>query len=145
MDHARSNSETAEENTGIPDDLRCKRSDGKQWRCHAMSMPNKTVCEEHYIHAKKRTANSAMRAKLAEKGHVKPGAFSVSHEKLLIGVATKGGNYISFGKLYRSIVLTFLHYWDLQTDLVILFDVLMELSVVKLFNAVKGNALTVVY
>nr|KAJ0198003.1 hypothetical protein LSAT_V11C700350520 [Lactuca sativa] len=55
---------TAEDNTGIPDDLRCKRSDGKQWRCHAMSMPDKTVCEKHYIQAKKRAANSAMRASL---------------------------------------------------------------------------------
>lgn len=47
---------------GIPDDLRCKRSDGKQWRCTAMSMPDKTVCEKHYIQAKKRAANSAFRA-----------------------------------------------------------------------------------
>ncbi|XP_010489647.1 PREDICTED: lysine-specific demethylase JMJ25-like isoform X2 [Camelina sativa] len=47
---------------GIPDDLRCKRSDGKQWRCTAKSMPDKTVCEKHYIQAKKRAANSAIRA-----------------------------------------------------------------------------------
>ncbi|KAK9056327.1 hypothetical protein SSX86_027417 [Deinandra increscens subsp. villosa] len=64
MDPTRSNSGTAEDNNGIPDDLRCKRSDGKQWRCHAMSMPDKTVCEKHYIQAKKRAANSAMRASL---------------------------------------------------------------------------------
>ncbi|KVH89577.1 JmjC domain-containing protein [Cynara cardunculus var. scolymus] len=64
MDHTRSNSGTAEDNAGIPDDLRCKRSDGKQWRCHAMSMPDKTVCEKHYIQAKRRAANSAMRASL---------------------------------------------------------------------------------
>ncbi|KAK9673111.1 hypothetical protein RND81_12G147100 [Saponaria officinalis] len=49
---------------GIPDDLRCKRSDGKQWRCTAMSMPDKTVCEKHYIQAKKRAANSALRASM---------------------------------------------------------------------------------
>ncbi|KAL9235034.1 hypothetical protein vseg_009834 [Gypsophila vaccaria] len=49
---------------GIPDDLRCKRSDGKQWRCTAMSMPDKTVCEKHYIQAKKRAANSAVRANM---------------------------------------------------------------------------------
>ncbi|KAL3615066.1 hypothetical protein CASFOL_040727 [Castilleja foliolosa] len=53
-----------QENVGIPDDLRCKRSDGKQWRCTAMSMPDKTVCEKHYIQAKKRAANSAMRASM---------------------------------------------------------------------------------
>lgn len=64
MDPTRSNSGTADDNNGIPDDLRCKRSDGKQWRCHAMSMPDKTVCEKHYIQAKKRAANSAMRASL---------------------------------------------------------------------------------
>ncbi|XAR52616.1 hypothetical protein NMG60_11020770 [Bertholletia excelsa] len=53
-----------DDNCGIPDDLRCKRSDGKQWRCTAMSMPDKTVCEKHYIQAKKRAANSALRASL---------------------------------------------------------------------------------
>ncbi|WOK96107.1 hypothetical protein Cni_G04814 [Canna indica] len=47
---------------GIPEDLRCKRSDGKQWRCSALSMPDKTVCEKHYIQAKRRAANSALRA-----------------------------------------------------------------------------------
>lgn len=53
-----------EDNVGIPEDLRCKRSDGKQWRCSALSMPDKTVCEKHYIQAKKRAANSALRASL---------------------------------------------------------------------------------
>jgi lysine-specific demethylase 3 len=62
MDHARSNN--IDENVGIPEDLRCKRSDGKQWRCTALSMPDKTVCEKHYFQAKKRAANSAMRANL---------------------------------------------------------------------------------
>ncbi|KAL8511443.1 hypothetical protein ACS0TY_018013 [Phlomoides rotata] len=64
MDHPRSISGGAEDNVGIPDDMRCKRSDGKQWRCTAMSMPDKTVCEKHYIQAKKRAANSAMRASM---------------------------------------------------------------------------------
>lgn len=62
MDHPRSMG--GDDNVGIPDDLRCKRSDGKQWRCTAMSMPDKTVCEKHYIQAKKRAANSAMRASM---------------------------------------------------------------------------------
>lgn len=61
MDNPRSTSANGDD-VGIPDDLRCKRSDGKQWRCTAMSMPDKTVCEKHYIQAKKRAANSAMRA-----------------------------------------------------------------------------------
>ncbi|KAJ6853781.1 lysine-specific demethylase JMJ25 [Iris pallida] len=52
------------EDSSIPEDLRCKRSDGKQWRCSALSMPDKTVCEKHYIQAKKRAANSALRASI---------------------------------------------------------------------------------
>lgn len=64
MDYPRSSSGPVEDNIGIPDDLRCKRSDGKQWRCTALSMPDKTVCEKHYIQAKKRAANSAMRASM---------------------------------------------------------------------------------
>ncbi|XP_068658747.1 E3 ubiquitin-protein ligase JMJ24-like [Aristolochia californica] len=62
MEFSRSNN--IDDNVGIPEDLRCKRSDGKQWRCSALSMPDKTVCEKHYIQAKKRAANSAMRASL---------------------------------------------------------------------------------
>ncbi|KAJ8549614.1 hypothetical protein K7X08_033321 [Anisodus acutangulus] len=64
MDYPLSSSGLGEDNIGIPDDLRCKRSDGKQWRCTALSMPDKTVCEKHYIQAKKRAANSAMRANM---------------------------------------------------------------------------------
>lgn len=63
MDNPRSSSGNGED-YGIPDDLRCKRTDGKQWRCTARSMPDKTVCEKHYIQAKKRAANSALRASL---------------------------------------------------------------------------------
>ena len=43
-------------NEDIPDELRCKRSDGKQWRCNARAMENKTLCEKHYNQAKKRVA-----------------------------------------------------------------------------------------
>ncbi|CAM8925376.1 unnamed protein product [Rhodiola kirilowii] len=64
MDNNYSSSGNGDGGVGIPDDLRCKRSDGKQWRCTAMSMPDKTVCEKHYIQAKKRAANSALRASL---------------------------------------------------------------------------------
>ncbi|KAL8107908.1 E3 ubiquitin-protein ligase JMJ24 [Apium graveolens] len=64
MDYARSSPGNGDDASGIPDDLRCKRSDGKQWRCTALSMPDKTVCEKHYIQAKKRAANSAMRASM---------------------------------------------------------------------------------
>ncbi|CAN0855224.1 E3 ubiquitin-protein ligase JMJ24 [Linum grandiflorum] len=64
MENPRSSSGNGEDNVDMPDDLRCKRSDGKQWRCTAMSMPDKTVCEKHYHQAKRRAANSALRASL---------------------------------------------------------------------------------
>lgn len=64
VEHRRPTGGAMEDNVGIPEDLRCKRSDGKQWRCSALSMPDKTVCEKHYIQAKKRAANSALRASL---------------------------------------------------------------------------------
>ncbi|XP_078440742.1 jmjC domain protein JMJ24 [Wolffia australiana] len=51
-----------EDGSAIAEEFRCKRSDGKQWRCSARSMPDKTVCEKHYVQAKRRAANSALRA-----------------------------------------------------------------------------------
>lgn len=56
--------EAAAAAAAVPEELRCKRSDGKQWRCSAPSMPDKTVCEKHYVQAKKRAASSALRASL---------------------------------------------------------------------------------
>ena len=50
-------SKAAEED--IPDEFRCKRSDGKQWRCNARAMENKTLCEKHYNQAKKRAAGAS--------------------------------------------------------------------------------------
>ncbi|KAF3322818.1 lysine-specific demethylase JMJ25 [Carex littledalei] len=64
MDQLRLSVGPPEETNSVPEELRCKRSDGKQWRCSALSMPDKTVCEKHYIQAKKRAANSALRASL---------------------------------------------------------------------------------
>lgn len=63
----------------VPEDLRCKRSDGKQWRCSAPSMPDKTVCEKHYVQAKKRSASSALRASLRRSSASSPApAFPLS-------------------------------------------------------------------
>ncbi|KAG9140563.1 hypothetical protein Leryth_016078 [Lithospermum erythrorhizon] len=66
------------DNVGIRDDLRCKRSDGKQWRCTALSMPDKTVCEKHYYQAKKRAANSAIRASMKKANTSSIGEYSIS-------------------------------------------------------------------
>ncbi|KAK9086461.1 hypothetical protein Syun_028855 [Stephania yunnanensis] len=110
MDHPRSVSGNGEDNVGIPEDLRCKRSDGKQWRCSAMSMPDKTVCEKHYIQAKKRAANSALRASL-RKGKRKPSSDDIySDDKFddldTSPVSTKGGEYSTSisSKKYKEII-----------------------------------------
>ena len=39
---------------------------------------------------------------MGEKGHVKPATYLDSHEKFLIGVATKGGNGFLFSYLVQD-------------------------------------------
>ncbi|KAI5079593.1 hypothetical protein GOP47_0005072 [Adiantum capillus-veneris] len=58
----------------IPDELRCKRSDGKQWRCNARAMENKTLCEKHYNQAKKRAAGANANTSPKKKTKAKEGA-----------------------------------------------------------------------
>lgn len=58
----------------IPDELRCKRSDGKQWRCNARAMENKTLCEKHYNQAKKRAAGANANSSPKKKTKTKEGA-----------------------------------------------------------------------
>lgn len=43
----------------VPDELRCKRSDGKQWRCSAPAAEGKSMCEKHIVQAKRRAAGAA--------------------------------------------------------------------------------------
>eukprot|EP00249_Psilotum_nudum_P027596 c35464_g1_i1 orf=283-936(+) len=40
----------------VLDEFRCKRSDGKQWRCTAQALENKTLCARHYYQLKKGAA-----------------------------------------------------------------------------------------
>ncbi|KAM0915652.1 hypothetical protein ACQ4PT_010724 [Festuca glaucescens] len=37
----------------LPDNLRCRRSDGKKWRCSARALPTVSFCEYHYARASK--------------------------------------------------------------------------------------------
>ncbi|XP_010242027.1 PREDICTED: lysine-specific demethylase JMJ25 [Nelumbo nucifera] len=109
MDHPRTGA-NADDNVGIPEDLRCKRSDGKQWRCSAMSMPDKTVCEKHYIQAKKRAANSALRASLKKAKRKSLGESDIYLESRnddldMPLVSSKGGEYHAptiSGKKYKE-------------------------------------------
>ncbi|PIN00777.1 hypothetical protein CDL12_26718 [Handroanthus impetiginosus] len=42
------------ENDPPPDELRCKRTDGRQWRCKRRVMDGKTLCDIHYLQGKHR-------------------------------------------------------------------------------------------
>ncbi|KAK6154679.1 hypothetical protein DH2020_008927 [Rehmannia glutinosa] len=37
-----------------PEELRCKRTDGRQWRCKRRAMDGKTLCDIHYLQGKHR-------------------------------------------------------------------------------------------
>lgn len=43
-----------EEEEALPDHLRCKRTDGRQWRCTRRVMENKKLCELHYLQGRHR-------------------------------------------------------------------------------------------
>ncbi|KAJ4837741.1 hypothetical protein Tsubulata_015334 [Turnera subulata] len=42
------------ETEALPDDLRCKRTDGRQWRCNRRVMPGKKLCEIHHLQGRHR-------------------------------------------------------------------------------------------
>ncbi|XP_059074219.1 lysine-specific demethylase JMJ27-like isoform X2 [Cryptomeria japonica] len=52
----------------ISDELRCKRSDVKQWRCGARAMPEHSYCEKHYFQTSKRQGGRTKTYKM-KKGH----------------------------------------------------------------------------
>lgn len=73
--------------------------------------------------------------KISEKGHVKPSNIVDSHEKFLLGVATKGGIHVF---LLVVVIGLFSCHWPLNTDCgsnCAHFNA--RRSVVKLFNAVS--------
>lgn len=46
--------ETAAAAVALPDHLRCKRTDGRQWRCNRRVMEDKKLCEVHYLQGQHR-------------------------------------------------------------------------------------------
>ncbi|KAM3285253.1 lysine-specific demethylase JMJ25 [Capsicum chacoense] len=42
------------EKEGLPDDLRCNRTDGRQWRCKRRVVEGKKLCEIHYVQGRHR-------------------------------------------------------------------------------------------
>jgi hypothetical protein len=78
----------------VPDEFRCKRSDGKQWRCIARAMDNKALCEKHYNQAKKRGTNPCSSSSSSVSALAAP---NTSPKKMRVGEAKskpkmKGGH-----------------------------------------------------
>ncbi|KAI3823918.1 hypothetical protein L1987_05363 [Smallanthus sonchifolius] len=44
----------AENGDVLPDDQRCKRNDGRQWRCRRPVIPGRTLCEAHFLQGRLR-------------------------------------------------------------------------------------------
>ncbi|GLJ29171.1 hypothetical protein SUGI_0575160 [Cryptomeria japonica] len=38
--------------------VRCKRSDGKQWRCSYSALPGRTLCQKHFSHAQQKSCKN---------------------------------------------------------------------------------------
>eukprot|EP00250_Pteridium_aquilinum_P003320 c13641_g1_i2 orf=925-3969(+) len=68
MNRGRNSNKQDEE---VPDEFRCKRSDGKQWRCPQRAMENRTLCEKHHNQAKKRSGGGAAAAAAASSSPTK--------------------------------------------------------------------------
>lgn len=49
-----------EEEEALPDHLRCKRTDGKQWRCRGRVIDGKNLCQIHYIQSRHRLNKEAV-------------------------------------------------------------------------------------
>ncbi|KAJ0451628.1 putative transcription factor interactor and regulator C3H-WRC/GRF family [Helianthus annuus] len=47
----------AESGGDLPDDQRCKRNDGRQWRCRRPVVEGRTLCEAHFLQGKLRQNN----------------------------------------------------------------------------------------
>ncbi|TKY63766.1 Growth-regulating factor 9 [Spatholobus suberectus] len=77
-----------------PEPHRCRRTDGKKWRCSKNVVPNQKYCERHMHRGRNRSrkpvetsqVNSALATKPSSKSHAKPGSkteFEISNANLL--------------------------------------------------------------
>ena len=58
--------------SAVSDDLRCSRSDGKQWRCSNQAMPDRRLCEKHFLQQQKRSKAAASNSGQGGKRSGKP-------------------------------------------------------------------------
>ncbi|KAJ6767219.1 JMJC DOMAIN-CONTAINING HISTONE DEMETHYLATION PROTEIN [Salix purpurea] len=98
----------------LPDHLRCKRTDGRQWRCNRRVMEDKKLCEIHHLQGRHRQNRTKVpeTLKLQRKKSKKSSASSSNFESLS-GVSLREGKLGKFKKKGKK-----LKSGDLQLDLI---------------------------
>ncbi|XP_052308474.1 lysine-specific demethylase JMJ28 isoform X3 [Populus trichocarpa] len=98
----------------LPDHLRCKRTDGRQWRCNRRVMEDKKLCEIHHLQGRHRQYRRKVpeTLKLQRKKSKKSSASSSNFEALS-RVSLKEGKLGKFKKKGKK-----LKRGDLQLDLI---------------------------
>ncbi|KAK4347074.1 hypothetical protein RND71_033413 [Anisodus tanguticus] len=85
-----------EENDVLPDDLRCNRTDGRQWRCKRRVVEGKKLCEIHYVQGRHRS----MKQKVPESLKIVRNAKNKNKPKIK---NPKGCPEIGFSKRERAL------------------------------------------
>ncbi|KAL9383990.1 hypothetical protein Peur_024313 [Populus x canadensis] len=98
----------------LPDHLRCKRTDGRQWRCNRRVMEDKKLCEIHHLQGRHRQYRRKVPENLKlQRKKSKKSATSSSNAETLIRVSSKEGKLGKFKKKGKK-----LKRGDLQLDLI---------------------------
>ncbi|KAJ6769727.1 hypothetical protein OIU79_020564, partial [Salix purpurea] len=98
----------------LPDHLRCKRTDGRQWRCNRRVMEDKKLCEIHHLQGRHRQYRRKVPETLKlQRKKSKKSATSSSNVEALIRVSSKEGKLGRFKKKGKK-----LKRGDLQMDLI---------------------------
>ncbi|KAJ6416494.1 hypothetical protein OIU84_002368 [Salix udensis] len=98
----------------LPDHLRCKRTDGRQWRCNRRVMEDKKLCEIHHLQGRHRQYRRKVPETLKlQRKKSKKSTTSSSKVEALIRVSSKEGKLGRFKKKGKK-----LKRGDLQMDLI---------------------------
>ncbi|KAF8101371.1 hypothetical protein N665_0206s0047 [Sinapis alba] len=103
------------ENEVVPDEFRCNRSDGKQWRCKRRALEGKKMCETHTSQLtlkrskQKASAESTRSKKGDEASEIEPLGRSKKRKRVVVGEAEAVDEAVRKMNLKRG---------DLQLDLI---------------------------
>ncbi|XP_019172118.1 PREDICTED: uncharacterized protein LOC109167549 isoform X2 [Ipomoea nil] len=83
----------------VPDDLRCKRTDGKEWRCSGFRITGKNLCQKHFLQPYIRRLNLEKRDNTVRSP---PTATAPRASK--IGSGSRQGDGFAVSKVRRSVL-----------------------------------------